>query len=187
VRFNIELKAYVGRIGAPGRLAYRKICDPPVNAMIYWWYDLMSNAVFLNTLNTSNASAATHNNMHYMSAAAADLFGLVVGTGTNAVAPGDYALQAKIAHGTGVGQLSYGADTVPTVPTTDGSVRYFEHQRIFTNSSGADITVYEFGAIARTYSIAQYFLMCRDVNPTGVLIQSTKALTLKYKYQIRVS
>lgn len=181
MRFNIELRAYVGR-----RLAYRKICDPPVNAMIYWWYDLMSNAVYLNTLNTSNASAATHCDMHYMAASGVDAHGPVVGTGTNAVTPGDYNLQTKITHGTGAGQLSYGANTKATTPTTSGNMRYFEHQRIFTNSSGADITVYEFGMIAKAFSAAQYFLMCRDVNPTGVLIQSTKALTLKYKYQIRV-
>jgi hypothetical protein len=154
--------------------------------MIYWWHSLMSAGVYLNTYNTSNGLAATHACMHYMAAAGVDAHGLVVGTGTNAVAPGDYNLQTKIAHGTGAGQLSYGADSLSALPTTDGNTRYFEHQRIFTNNSGADITVYEFGAIAKAYSTTQYFLMCRDVNASGVLVQNTKALTLKYKYQIRV-
>lgn len=71
-------------------------------------------------------------------------YGLVVGTGTGAVAISDTKLGTKIAHGNNPTQLSHGATTI-TAPATSGTTRSFTVQRTFTNNSGGNITPTEIG------------------------------------------
>jgi hypothetical protein len=78
--------------------------------------------------------------------AGSDAWGIQVGTGTNPVTISDYKLQSKISHGTGSGQLQYGAVSVGTVAIV-GTSAQFTIARTFTNSSGADITVNEVGLV----------------------------------------
>jgi len=78
--------------------------------------------------------------------AGADAYGIQVGTGTAANDVARYALAAKISHGTGAGQLQYGAVSI-TSPTTIGQKRQFTIARVFTNNSGASITVNEVGLV----------------------------------------
>ena len=73
--------------------------------------------------------------------------GLVVGTGTNAVALSDTALQTQIAHGTGAAQLQYGASVV-ALPSSDSTSTSCILTRVFTNASGGTITVREIGVYA---------------------------------------
>jgi len=70
--------------------------------------------------------------------------GIVVGTGTNAPANTDYALQTLIAHGSGSGQLLYGAQSW-VQPAVVGSNVDMIGTRSFTNNSGATITIREVG------------------------------------------
>ena len=76
-------------------------------------------------------------------------FGIVVGTSTQAVAPGDHTLISQIAEGTGAGQLSHGG-TTSTVPYTTATKTEMTISRTFTNNSGATITVNEVGLYSRT-------------------------------------
>lgn len=69
--------------------------------------------------------------------------GIIVGTGNTAVAMADYALAAKIAHGTGAGQLSYGSHTVNAMTGT--SPITWIVTRAFTNGSAGAITIAETG------------------------------------------
>ena len=110
-----------------------------------------------------------------------DTYGPVVGTDSTAHSWSDYNLGTKIAHGTGSGQLSYGAVSF-NAPANDGNDRYFEVIRIITNLSGASITVYELGMIV--YNNTYYFLICRDVVSGGIEIPNSQALTLTYKIKI---
>lgn len=110
-----------------------------------------------------------------------NLYGLVVGTGSTAHAWSNFDLGARIAHGTGSGQLSYGATSF-NAPQTSGNERFFEVVRIFTNLSGAAITVNEIGMII--FNGANYFLACRDVIGGGIAIPNGQALTLTYKLKI---
>lgn len=69
--------------------------------------------------------------------------GIVVGTGSTAVAMADYALNTKIAHGTGAGQLQYGSHTINNASGT--SPITWVVTRAFTNGSGGNITIAETG------------------------------------------
>ena len=110
-----------------------------------------------------------------------DLYGILVGTGTDAVTVLDYTLQTKIATGTGAGQLSYGACTVSSDVIEDGSDVYFLVQRTFTNNSGGDITITEVG-IAST--IAYYFLLDRTLSTKTITNGSNATLTYKIKISV---
>lgn len=90
-------------------------------------------------------------------------WGIMVGTGTNAVAIGDYALQTAVAHGTGAGQLSFGANSITTAPTTSGSKRYFQLSRGFTNNSGGNITLNEVALYLRNTVGSWTFCMERSL------------------------
>jgi hypothetical protein len=81
------------------------------------------------------------------------LYGVQVGTGTAANDVSRYNLAAQIAHGTGAGQLQYGATSIGT-PATVGQKRQITVARTFTNASGSSITVNEVGLailIAQSY------------------------------------
>lgn len=73
--------------------------------------------------------------------------GIVVGTGTTAVAPTDYALTTQIADGTSSGQLEH-FPCGGTEVTTSGSTASFTLERLFRNSSGGTITINEIGIYA---------------------------------------
>jgi hypothetical protein len=73
-----------------------------------------------------------------------DLNGIVIGTGTTPPSRTDYALQAKIPHGTGSGQIYYNRQTYELL--TDYSFRL---NREFTNA-GSDLSVAEAGLIYAT-------------------------------------
>lgn len=77
-----------------------------------------------------------------LSAAGVLALGITVGTGSGAVAIGNFALTTEIAEGAGAGQLNYSATTT-TSPATVGSTRRFTVVRTMTNNSGASITVNE--------------------------------------------
>jgi len=77
-------------------------------------------------------------------------FGIVVGTGSTAPTINDNALQTLIVHGSGSGQLSYGAITFGS-PASDSSTSQFTITRNFTNSSGGAINVNEIGLYCRAY------------------------------------
>ena len=110
-------------------------------------------------------------------------YGPMVGTGITTPQITNYTLGAKIAHGTGSGQLVYGATAMPN-PATSGSSRFWNVSRSFTNSSGASITVNEIGLVAKTSSY--YFMIARDVLGTGVAIANGQVGTLNYKFQVSV-
>ena len=110
--------------------------------------------------------------------------GILAGTGTNAVAITDYALQTLIAEGTGAGQLSYAAMVTSEGWTVSGSNSWSTRTRTLTNSSGGDITIREVGYVTNFASTTGRFLMDRTLvnhtvtNGTGVIIS--------YKWQVSV-
>ena len=110
--------------------------------------------------------------------------GPAVGTGTTAPTITDYALQAQIAHGTGAGQLSYGAVAFGA-PASDTSITQFTITRDFANSSGGAITVNEIGLFVRGgNSPAYYFLAIRDVISGGISVPNGQTMTVNYREQV---
>ena len=92
---------------------------------------------------------------HYKAAAGSTVNGIVVGTNDGAFSAEAYELGALIAHGTGPGQMSYGAQNLPTSDydaTADNEKWTITHTRIFNNNSGAAIEVKEVGLIWGTSS-----------------------------------
>ncbi len=87
-------------------------------------------------------------------------YGILVGTGTDTVTTSDHALQTKIAHGSGSGQLNHGSCVVGGAVDA-GSGCTLTISRQFGNASGDTITIRELGLICRTYN-GYYFLLSRD-------------------------
>jgi len=110
-----------------------------------------------------------------------DDFGIQAGTGTNAVSINDTALQTKIAHGTGSGQLQYGAVTFGAT-ACDASKCECTITRDFANGSGGDITVNELGLVLQMYDGGnKNILVARDVVSGGIAVANGQTLTVNYK------
>jgi hypothetical protein len=121
------------------------------------------------TGNVLRTITPTQYNYRAVATAGDATFGVVVGTGTQANDVGAYALQTPIANGTGAGQLQYGAVSV-TSPTTVGQKRQMTIARVFTNNSGASITVNEVGLViyGNNGSTNYDFLVERTLNTNTI-------------------
>jgi hypothetical protein len=114
--------------------------------------------------------------------------GIIVGNSDTPNTINTYALGGKISHGSGSGQLLYGAMTVESVSNPSGNVLQFRLIRAFTNNSGSDVTVKEFGLLCRisTYNGDKSILLARDVLSSPITIPDGYSLTLRYIVKITV-
>ena len=130
------------------------------------------------------ATVSPHtDNMRLNAGTGASTWGIQVGTGTAAVAHSDVALQTLITHGTGAGQLQYSATTFGATVAT-ATTSEFTITRNFANGSGADITVFEIGAVYLMRST--HHLIARDVISAGILIPNGQTLTVNYKFRATI-
>jgi hypothetical protein len=120
-------------------------------------------------------------NLRVNAGAGASDWGILVGTGTDAVTINDYRLQTPISHGTGPGQLQYGAVSVGTVAVIPPSAE-FTIARTFTNLSGADITVNEVG-LAWKHDVPAFLL---DRSLLTFVIPNGESRTVTYKIKVTV-
>jgi hypothetical protein len=117
-------------------------------------------------------------------------YGLVIGTSDTANTKDTYAMGGVIAHGSGSGQMLYGGTTIENPTNPSGNDWVFRIIRIFTNNSGASITVKEIGIIAKSQDpipTVRYFLIARDVISAGVTVPNGSTLTVRYIPKITVS
>lgn len=106
-------------------------------------------------------------------------YGILVGTGTNAVNLADYTIQTKITHGSGAGQLSYGAVTITSADVVGSTVK-FTVARTFSNNSGDSITIQEVVLAVlslHTTSTTGYFTLERSLFELEVPDGEMKTLT----------
>lgn len=117
-----------------------------------------------------------------------EAYGIRVGTSSQAFSREDYELIERITHGTGEGQLLYGATMVEEYAETD-SEAYFRFTRTFTNNSGSAVTVREIGVAIRQKigNNNYYFLIARDVLDTPQEIPDGATLTVRYRILITYS
>ncbi len=113
--------------------------------------------------------------------------GIVVGTGDAAVDNTDIALETKIAHGSGAGQLTHGAQGIEAVAVVGANVD-LELKRAFTNNSGGAIIVKEVGLYMKskqngTYA---YFMVIRDVLAPAITVPDMCSLTIYYTLRTTV-
>jgi len=134
----------------------KSIVEQPANSLVKAFMQLMT--VHLGQCWITNLVKDTGNTNRTVYSAATDFainallgittYGIVVGTGTNAVTISDYVLQTPIAHGNGASQLYYNAMAFDgTDVTVSGSDCYYDCKRFIENNSGGDIGVKEIGAI----------------------------------------
>lgn len=118
-----------------------------------------------------------------------DDIGIVVGTGAGAVTPTQDALQARIAHGEGAGQLLYGGCELYGLTFADPNGQ-FVIRRYFTNVLGGAITVQEVGIYSPAYSTTMracyIFCIARDVVAPGITVNNGEILRVTYTPQITV-
>jgi hypothetical protein len=117
-------------------------------------------------------------------------YGVKVGGGDTPNSLLTYALASPISHGTGSGQLAYGAHTIESVINPSGNDLTFRVTRVFTNNSGASVTVKEIGITAKRYDqggTARTFLFVRDVLPSPSSVPDGATLTIRYTVKITVS
>jgi hypothetical protein len=103
--------------------------------------------------------------------------GIVIGTGTTTPSRTDYALQSKIAHGTGTGQIYYNQQIYELL-----SDYQFRLNREFTNA-GSDLSVAEAGLqYNTTISTASYTtLLLRDTF-TPVSVTAGNGIRVRYTF-----
>lgn len=107
--------------------------------------------------------------------------GIVVGTGSTGVTINDTKLVTQIAHGTGAGQLQYGASVV-NLPAADATGTSMICTRDFSNVSGGTITVNEAALYVQSAGGFQYkFCIARDLE-TQVLTDGSQ-MTWEYEFR----
>jgi hypothetical protein len=122
-----------------------------------------------------------------------DTAGVVVGSGSTPPTISDSALGMKIVHGTGSGQLQYGAVAFGA-PASDSTTSQFTVTRNFANASGSSVTVNEIGLYVTQYSHVQYpahgqypftvvCMVLRDVIGGGIAVPNGQTLTVNYRPQ----
>jgi hypothetical protein len=103
--------------------------------------------------------------------------GIVIGTGTTPPTRTDYALQAKIPHGTGAGQIYYNRQTYELL--TDYSFRL---NREFTNA-GSDLSVAEAGLIYTTgIGGSAYLIMLLRDTFTPISVTAGNGIRVRYTF-----
>lgn len=167
----------------------KEILRKPANSWVIASLDLLylhlaeAGSVTLNDINT--VSRAPSNKYDFLKTslglAGVTTDGIVVGTGTNAVSLTDNKLQTPIAHGSGVGALNYGAMNY-TLPYTLSGKRVYNHNRAFTNASGADITVQEVGL----YCAGTSWKFCYERSLLNFTVTSGGTKTVSYNVSVTV-
>lgn len=125
----------------------------------------------LHTLRATGAGRGGGNFQSLGSWKTADSLGIILGTGSTAVAPTDYVLATPIADGTTSGTLEYfpSSGWSLSVSNPTGS---FKLERLFRNSSGGTITIAEAGVYAVYCNNTPYSIcIIRDlVSPTVAVL-----------------
>lgn len=107
--------------------------------------------------------------------------GIIVGTGTGAVALDNFELDTQIAHGSGGGQLEYGECTLDS-KGWNASPKYFWSiwTRDFVNNSGDAIVVNEVGIVNVQLAI---LLFLRDLVSGGQSVANGATLTVELEFR----
>ena len=121
---------------------------------------------------------------YWSSQAAGAAIGLVVGTGTTAVALSNYNLELLISHGSAINQLVYNAGTF-SVMTKASDFWRLVISRTYSNLSGGTINISEAGFYSMFFDggSTDYCLIIRDVF-TPVPVLDGKVFNIEYTISI---
>lgn len=110
--------------------------------------------------------------------------GIWIGTGNTAETFNDFALDAKIDHGDGAGELRYWEMLEPKKDWDGGTRQWtFVVRRYFTNHSGGSISVAEMALICEAYVYAAdyYIVTARDVLGAPIAVGDGELLLAEYE------
>ena len=110
--------------------------------------------------------------------------GVVVGTGSTAVAITDNKLVTLIADGSASGQLQHGTSQIIVAPTVTGATAQFGINRTFLNSSGGTIVVAEVGLHGTASLSTLFFLFAREVLGATISVLDTETISVTATIQI---
>lgn len=110
--------------------------------------------------------------------------GILIGSGSNEESFESYNLATKIAHGSSAGQLIHNAQSESTLSYNSETKKVtVTATRVFTNSSGSDVTVTEIGLFARLYTNdygSRSYMLSRDLLPSAIAVPNGGSLTVSY-------
>ena len=115
--------------------------------------------------------------------------GIVVGTGTTAVAPTDYQLATQVVDGVSASTLEHfpcgGSALTTSAPTSS-----FTLERLFRNSSGGSITINEVGVYATANRLGasdlSHFCIIRDLVSPGFAVANGEYMRIVYTITLTV-
>lgn len=107
-------------------------------------------------------------------------YGIVVGTGTTAVAIGDDLLEKQIPSIAANGGLTYNTSTV-SMDTNDSTSAQITFTRTFTNNASLTVGVNEIGLIMQAGTTPYLLLVMRDKLPSVINVAAGKTLTVNYR------
>ncbi len=111
-------------------------------------------------------------------------YGIQVGSGNAEESFEQYSLETLIAHGTGAGQISYGAMEAPAETYETVSKTYsILHKRFFNNNSGSDITVHEIGLVGKHDNSYEKVMYTRDL--ATIIVPVTAQLAVSYTLAVQ--
>jgi hypothetical protein len=165
------------------------------------WYNATGNTwSIVDTSNTSNGWQPTLSWFGYGIAYPNSSYnlptyplGIAVGSGTSSNPYSMYNLAAPISNGSGTGQLLYGSFSVPTSFTINGNEAYFIISQMFTNNSGATITISEVGILvylqghdAANDSLTTYgnVLVWYDTLSSAISLTNGSSATIYYTFAV---
>jgi hypothetical protein len=172
-----ELRDPKGRIVRRGK--------QPMKSWVKQWIQLLyayfsqTIIAIIDTGGTSRNISGSYN-FYINAGTGVSTYGTVVGSSDTPVTRDDYKLGSQITHGSGTGQLMYSAMSIDT-PVTYSTGYLVRATRVFTNNSGADITVKEIGLYIN-YAGSNYFCVIRDVLTTPVTIPNGYSWTVRYNF-----
>ena len=179
--YSYQVRGADGQIKVPFR---RRTCHSFVIAYITFLYINIIGAASQSLTDTGGTPRTVDvdptDDLDIDVAAATTTHGLVVGTGTTAEAFTQTALTTLIAHGTGAGQLTYGASVV-NLPSSDSTSTTLQLTRTFSNASGGTVTVQEIAIYAQREDSAgtdRNFCLARDL--ATIALSNGDQLTLNY-------
>ncbi len=152
---------------------------------ILWAQMAQDSQSITDTGGTSRTIPTSVNNYGINANAGDATKGVVVGTGSTAVAISDNKLATQIAHGVGSGQLSHSIYST-TAPQTSGTSRRFLLTRSFANASGGTITVNEVGVYVSAGDSGYEFCAIRDLVSPGQAVNDGQTLAVTYEIKITV-
>jgi hypothetical protein len=171
-----ELRDPKGRIVKRGKQPMKSWVKQWIQCL-YVYFGYTSTTII--DINGTSRTMSSANVFTLSSGAGTTTYGIVVGSSDTPVTRDDYKLASQILHGSGTGQLMYGAMSFDA-PTAYGTGYLFRAMRVFTNNSGADVTVKEIGLYVNFGGY--YFCIARDVLTTPVTIPNGYSWTVRYNF-----